>query len=120
MSLSIPQIVPFVVLTAIDAANAHDTDEFLDVIASDGTVEHGGMAFAGAEQIRAWSDSHFIGREIRLTEVLCTSNGAEHAIAATVAGTGFGGLATLTFTIANDLVSRMRVESENGFWALSG
>ena len=118
MALSIPQIVPFVVLAAIDAANAHDTDEFLDVIATDGTVQHSGRAFAGVKQIRAWSEQQFTERRIQLTELRCTSDGAEHAVAGRVSGTGFAGLATLTFTIADGLVSLMQVDSENGLWSV--
>jgi hypothetical protein len=119
MALSIPNIVPFVVLAAIGAANAHDTDEFLDVIAPDATVEHGGRAYAGVEQIRAWSDRQFIGRKVQLTDLWCTSIGQEHAIAAQVGGNGFTGPATFTFTVANDLVSRMRIDSANGLWDVS-
>ncbi len=110
MSTFVPQPVPFVVRAALDATEARDTDELLTVIAEDGTVEDRGRTYRGTAEIREWSDREFIGRHVALDDLSCVSHGDEHAVHAAVTGDDLVRQATLTFTVAGGLISRVRVD----------
>jgi hypothetical protein len=58
--------LPAPVQTALDAANANDTEAFLSCFARDGVVDDWGREFRGEAEIRDWSDHEFIGLKVRL------------------------------------------------------
>jgi hypothetical protein len=56
--------LPAPVARLLDAANGHDTEEFLASFTEDGVVDDWGREFAGADAIRGWSDQEFIGVDV--------------------------------------------------------
>ena len=93
----------------LDAANAHDTDAFLAAFTDDGVVDDWGREFSGADAIRGWSDSEFIGVGVRLsvTEIDVTDD--ETTILAQVGGSGYTGPSHFAFVSCDGLVSRMTI-----------
>jgi SnoaL-like domain len=101
--------VPQPVARLLDAANNHDTDDFLDCFTDDGVVDDWGREFVGADAIRGWSDREFIGVDVVLTVNGVQTDGVETTISAEVGGSGFNGPSHFTFTLRGDLVSRMTI-----------
>jgi hypothetical protein len=101
--------IPRVVADAIDAANAHDTERFLDAFAPDGTVDDWGRVFTGREAVRGWSDSEFIGVDVSLTDLRVTAVDGGVAVTALVGGRGFNGPSTFTFAVGDGGVERMTI-----------
>jgi hypothetical protein len=101
--------VPQPVARLLDAANNHDTDEFLDCFPEDGIVDDWGREFVGADAIRGWSDREFIGVDVVLTVNGVETDGDDTTISAEVGGSGFNGPSHFTFKVRGDLVSRMTI-----------
>ncbi|GGE96188.1 nuclear transport factor 2 family protein [Mycetocola zhadangensis] len=101
--------LPEPVARLIAAANAGNTDAFLDTFAETGAVNDWGRVFTGRDAIRAWSDSEFIGVGVTL-DVTAEITTREHAtVTAMVGGRGFNGQSHFSFTVANDLVTDMAI-----------
>ncbi|MFW7415867.1 nuclear transport factor 2 family protein [Demequina sp. SO4-18] len=62
---------PEPVASFIDAVNRHDECAVLDAFAPGGYVDDWGRMYCGRDQIKAWSDSEFVGTTgtLRLREV---------------------------------------------------
>lgn len=101
--------IPPVVATAIDAANAHDTERFLDTFAPAGAVDDWGRVFAGREAIRGWSDGEFIGSAVTLGDLQFSAVPDGVAVTALVGGEGFNGPSTFTFLVGNGGIERMTI-----------
>ena len=101
--------LPRAVADAIDAANAHDTERFLDAFAPDGSVDDWGRVFTGREAVRGWSDSEFIGVDVRLSDLRVTAAAGGVAVTALVGGRGFNGPSTFTFAVGDAGVERMTI-----------
>ena len=54
---------PGPVTKLLDAANSHQTEDFLASFAHDGVVDDWGRGYIGREAIKEWSDREFIRRE---------------------------------------------------------
>ena len=103
--------VPEPVATLIDAANAHDTQAFLDSLAADAVVDDWGREFRGHEAIRGWSDREFIGVRVSLDITEAERSGDETTVTATVGGDGFNGPSHFTFRVSGDRVARMTIRA---------
>ncbi|MDV7216808.1 nuclear transport factor 2 family protein [Streptomyces prunicolor] len=103
------QPLPPVVRRAIDAANAADTQAFLDSFATDGAVDDWGRLFYGPDAIRAWSDREFIGVRVSLTVTGARQSGDTTTVSAQVGGDGFNGPSGFAFTTAGDGITLMRI-----------
>jgi hypothetical protein len=101
--------LPRAVADAIDAANAHDTEGFLDSFAPDGSVDDWGRVFTGREAVRGWSDSEFIGVDVTLRDLRVTAVDGGVAVTALVGGRGFNGPSTFTFAVGDAGVERMTI-----------
>ena len=101
MRIHVPEGVPAVVSEAIEAANAHDTDRFLDAFAVSGAVDDWGRVFTGRDEIRGWSDREFIGLNGRLTIHWITQPPPVLIVTIGTDG-GYNGPSTLTFTLSPD------------------
>jgi hypothetical protein len=94
---------------AVDAANAGDTEGFLDSFTDEGAVDDWGREFRGREAIRSWSDEEFIGVDVSLAVTAVRRTGATVTVSADVGGRGFNGPSDFTFTVSGDRVSLMRI-----------
>ncbi len=109
MHIHVPDGVPTVVSGAIEAANAHDTERFLDAFAESGTVDDWGREFTGRDRIREWSDSEFIGLHVTLDDLVFVEIPNGVAVRARVGGGGFNGPSTFTFLVAGDTIERLTI-----------
>jgi SnoaL-like protein len=100
---------PEPVARMLAAANAHDTDAFLASFTPDGVVDDWGREFAGPDAIKGWSDREFIGVDVTLDVSELETADEQTTIAAEVGGDGFNGPSHFTFTIRDNLVSRMTI-----------
>jgi hypothetical protein len=101
--------VPDPVQRALDAANAHDIEAFLDAFTADGAVDDWGRVFRGREAVRAWSDQEFIGVRVSLRVTGSTERDQQVTVAAQVGGDGFNGPSHVAFTVEGDRISLMRI-----------
>jgi hypothetical protein len=102
---------PEPVARLLRAANEHDTDAFLASFTDDSVVDDWGREFARADAIRGWSDAEFIGVEVTLAVTSVTTEGDTTIVKAEVGGSGFNGPSTFTFTVRDNLVSRMTIRA---------
>ena len=109
MSAATPQPLPHIVTVALAAANAGDTDAFLDCFTEAGFVDDWGRRFAGREAIRTWSDAEFIGMNVSLKLTGQTTDGDTTTVAAQVGGDGFNGPSHFAFQISDDLLHSMTI-----------
>ncbi|NEN06006.1 nuclear transport factor 2 family protein [Diaminobutyricibacter tongyongensis] len=109
MRIHVPEGVPAVVSEAIEAANAHDTERFLDAFAATGTVDDWGRVFTGRDEIRGWSDREFIGLQVTLDDLVFVEIPDGVAVRARVGGGGFNGPSTFTFLVSGDSIDRMSI-----------
>src|SRR6185437_2008711 len=96
--------IPASVTAALAAANANDTDAFLDCFAADGVA-----ADCGREEIRGWSDKEFIGVRVSLEVTEVARQGDDTVITAQVGGDGFNGPSHFTFRVAGEKIARMTI-----------
>jgi ketosteroid isomerase-like protein len=101
--------LPAPVEAALAAANANDTEAFLDCFSEDGVVGDWGWEFRGRDEIRAWSDREFIGQKVRLDVTAVAGWNGKTVIAVEVGGEGFNGPSRFKFQIEGDKVTRMMV-----------
>src|ERR1700722_6925130 len=98
-----------IVRQAIDAANASDTDAFLQCFEETGRVDDWGRVFVGRDAIRQWSDAEFIGMNVALDVQEVVTSCENVTIAAEVGGSGFNGLSHFAFTSPKDLIRSMTI-----------
>src|SRR5262249_13391535 len=102
--------VPVPVQTALDAANAGDTDGFLDTfVDGEGAVDDWGRVFRGRDKIREWSDAEFIGKQVTLDVTGVRADGATTVVSAQVGGNGFNGPSDFAFEVSGDRIALMRI-----------
>lgn len=102
--------LPAPVRAALAAANANDVEAFLDCFCEDAVVGDWGWEFRGRDEIRAWSDREFIGRNVSLEVIAAEERNGKTVIAVEVGGEGFNGPSHLKFQIEGDKVTRMTVQ----------
>ena len=101
--------LPEPVARLIAAANAGDTDAFLETFAETGSVNDWGRIFTGRDAIRAWSDYEFIGVGVTL-DITAEITTRDHAtVTATVGGGGFNGQSHFSFTVKDGLIVDMAI-----------
>ena len=103
--------LPEPVARLIQAANDSDLDAFLAGFTDDGVVDDWGREFAGADAIRSWSDSEFIGKRVSLDVREAEQDGATTLVTAQVGGDGFNGPSHFSFEVAGDRVARMTIRA---------
>jgi hypothetical protein len=102
--------VPVPVQNALDAANAGDTEAFLDAfVDGEGAVDDWGRVFRGRDRIREWSDAEFIGQAVTLDVTGVRTDAATVVVSAQVGGNGFNGPSDFAFDVDGDRVSLMRI-----------
>jgi uncharacterized protein (TIGR02246 family) len=101
--------IPQAVAAALAAANANDSEGFLDCFTEDGVVDDWGREFRGREEIRGWSDGEFIGARVSLGVTEVEERGGETVITAQVGGDGFNGPSHFSFRVDGDKVARMTI-----------
>jgi ketosteroid isomerase-like protein len=101
--------VPQPVAAALAAANANDSEAFLDCFTGDGVVDDWGREFRGRDAIRGWSDREFIGVRVSLEATAVEERNGETVIAAQVGGDGFNGPSHFSFRVEGDKVARMTI-----------
>jgi ketosteroid isomerase-like protein len=109
--VSTPDSAPAPVAKLLDAANAHDTEAFLDTFVDAAVVDDWGREFVGTEAIRTWSDREFIGKHVTLKIGAIRLQGELTVVTAQVGGEGFNGRSHFSFLIDGDLVSRMTIRA---------
>jgi hypothetical protein len=100
---------PEPVARLLRAANANDTDTFLDTFTDDGVADDWGREFVGRAAIREWSDREFIGQRVRLNVTQITREGETTVVSADVGGDGFNGPSHFRFQLDGDHVARMTI-----------
>jgi hypothetical protein len=101
--------VPAPVARLLRAANANDINAFLAGFTDDGVVDDWGREFAGADEIRSWSDNEFIGKRVSLDVRDVEHDGATTIVTAQVGGDGFNGPSHFSFEVQGDRVARMTI-----------
>lgn len=101
--------VPGPVAAALNAANAGDTERFLDAFAADGAVNDWGRVFTGHAAIRGWSNREFIGVRVSLDVAEVSTAGEVTTVAAQVGGSGFNGPSHFAFTVKDSSIREMRI-----------
>jgi hypothetical protein len=103
--------VPPTVALLLQAANDNDVDAFLAGFTTDGVVDDWGREFSGADAIRSWSDSEFIGKRVSLDVRGVERVGATTVVTAEVGGDGFNGPSHFSFEVDGDHVARMTIRA---------
>jgi hypothetical protein len=103
--------LPDAVAAALEAANANDTAAFLACFTPDGVVDDWGREFRGPDEIRAWSDSEFIGVHVSLDVTGVEREGGATTVTATVGGDGYNGPSHFRFDVEGDRVARMTIRA---------
>lgn len=103
--------VPEPVARLLQAANDNDIDAFLAGFTGDGMVDDWGREFTGADAIRSWSDSEFIGKRVSLDVREVTQDGATTVVTAQVGGDGFNGPSHFSFQVQGAQVARMTIRA---------
>jgi hypothetical protein len=101
--------IPEPVAAALAAANANDTEAFLDCFTVDGVVDDWGREFRSREEIRGWSDREFIGAHVSLEVTEVVQSDADTVITAQVGGDGFNGPSHFAFRAEGDKLARMTI-----------
>ncbi|MBZ9645030.1 nuclear transport factor 2 family protein [Streptomyces sp. PSKA30] len=101
--------LPEVVSTALDAANAHDTDAWLATFSDDGAVNDWGRVFTGHDAMRGWSDREFIGVDVTLRVTEAHTSGDTTTVHAQVGGDGFNGPSHFAFTVRSGQITLMSI-----------
>lgn len=101
--------LPKSIQTAIDAANAGDTDAFLAAFAAEGAVDDWGLEFRGPEAIRGWSDREFIGKQVSLRVTGTRESDDTVVVSTEVGGNGFNGRSDFAFSVRSDQIQLMRI-----------
>ena len=101
--------LPHIVTVALAAANAGDTEAFLDCFTEAGFVDDWGRRFAGREAIREWSDGEFIGKTVSLQVTGQETVGRVSTVAAQVGGSGFNGPSHFAFDVSGDRLLSMTI-----------
>jgi ketosteroid isomerase-like protein len=101
--------LPAPVQAALAAANANDTEAFLDCFSEDAAVGDWGWEFRGRDEIRAWSDREFIGQKVSLEVTAVVGQNGKTVLAVEVGGEGFNGPSRFKFQLEGDKVTRMTV-----------
>ncbi|MFI5952362.1 nuclear transport factor 2 family protein [Cryptosporangium sp. NPDC051539] len=101
--------LPNPVQALLAAANAHDTEAFLDAFTADGVVDDWGREFTGRAAIQRWSDAEFIGVRVTLEVGTVTRQDDSWTIGATVGGDGFNGPSHFTFDVGGGQIRRMTI-----------
>ena len=103
--------LPLPVAALLQAANAHDTDAFLDAFTENGVVDDWGREFFGAQGIRGWSDREFIGVDVTLGVTEVVEHDGETVVTAQVGGRGFNGPSHFAFRVEGPRVARMTIRA---------
>jgi ketosteroid isomerase-like protein len=101
--------IPQPVAAALAAANANDTEAYLDCFTDDGIVDDWGREFGGRDAIRGWSDREFIGARVSLEVTAVEERDGATVITAQVGGDGFNGPSHFSFRVEGDKVARMTI-----------
>lgn len=101
--------LPQPVAALLEAANAGDTEGFLNSFAADGFVNDWGRTFVGRDAILSWSNDEFIGADVSLTVTDASTSEEATIVSARVGGSGFNGPSHFTFTVSGDLVQSMKI-----------
>ena len=101
--------LPIPVASALEAADAGNTEDFLAAFTDDGTVDDWGRLFRGKDAIRQWSDAEFIGRHVSLRVTATSTDGPTTTVSTLVGGDGFNGPSDFTFTATDTHVTLMRI-----------
>ncbi|MGI5254990.1 nuclear transport factor 2 family protein [Actinacidiphila glaucinigra] len=101
--------LPEPVRRAVAAANAHDTEAFLDQFSEHGAVDDWGRRFEGREAVEGWSDREFIGVKVSLTVTGVTRRGSQVIVSTQVGGDGFNGPSDFAFTVEGDRIALMKI-----------
>ena len=104
-----PEHIPEPVARLLNAAGDHDTDAFLAAFTPDGVVDDWGREFTGADAIRSWSYSEFIGARVSLDVRNVGQPGDTTVVTAEVGGDGFNGPSHFSFVVAGDRIARMTI-----------
>ncbi|WP_431969318.1 nuclear transport factor 2 family protein [Actinacidiphila sp. bgisy160] len=101
--------LPEPVRRAVAAANARDTEAFLDQFTERGAVDDWGRRFEGREAVAGWSDREFIGVKVSLKVTGVTRYRDQVIVSAQVGGDGFNGPSDFAFTVDGDRIGLMRI-----------
>jgi uncharacterized protein (TIGR02246 family) len=105
MTVTLPRPVG----AAIAAANAGDTEAYLDLFIPDGYVDDWGRVFTGRDRIRAWSQAEFIGVAATLAVISARTDGDVTVVTAQVGGNGFNGPSDFAFRVKGDSLVSMTI-----------
>lgn len=99
--------VPAPIARMVERTNAGDTPGFLDCFALDAFLSDWGRDFSGRDGVARWNETDNIGVKSHLRIVGVAPEGGTYRVTVAVSGGGFNGEGTMTFTLGNDLISRL-------------
>ncbi|GAA1629061.1 MULTISPECIES: nuclear transport factor 2 family protein [Brevibacterium] len=103
------QPIPHPVSDFIEIVNAHDGQGFLDALAPDATVDDWGRTFTGRDEIKAWSDTEFIGSEPTLTPEEVSVDGNAVTVIGDWRSNHANGRSAFTFITDGHLITSMTI-----------
>lgn len=103
------QQLPAAIADVIDGTNDHDRVRFLGAFAADAVIDDWGRSFAGRAGIARWNDAENMGTANQITVTGYRQAGDLHIVTIDVTGRGYNGPGTMTFTIDDDLVTRIAI-----------
>jgi len=101
--------MPAAIQSFFAATNAGDRQAFVAAFAPDATLVDWGRTYAGSSEIARWNESDNIGVGSRLDVQEWSETGGRYRVKVAVSGGGFNGIGTMTFTVANDRISRLEI-----------
>jgi len=103
--------MPPIVTAVIAAVNAGDTDAFLDLFDTAGSVDDWGSIYRGQEEIRVWSDRELIGAKAHFDLLSAEQQGNGASMMVKVGGDGFNGPSRFTF-LQDGRIRQMRITAD--------
>jgi ketosteroid isomerase-like protein len=99
--------LPRAIADFFTATNAHDRPRFLAAFAADAVLDDWGHEYVGVEAIAGWNETDNMGVSSHIDVTEFAKEGDVYVVSIQVAGDGYNGGGSMTFTLDGHAISRV-------------
>jgi ketosteroid isomerase-like protein len=99
--------LPQAVADFFDATNAVDRERFLAAFTDDAVIDDWGHVYAGQDAIAGWNETDNMGVSSHIDVTGFEERDEAYVVSIQVAGDGYNGGGSMTFTLDDGLISRV-------------